>query len=249
MKPLILANWKMNPTSLAEAKRLFNSVKAGIKGVKAAEVVVCPPFCYLLGLSPSSNLKLGAQNCFWEEKGAFTGEISPLMLKGLGLQYVLIGHSERRRNVGEIDEMVNKKLKAVLAVGLKPILCIGSKTREFKKETKDMKAQLEGALFGISKPDLKKILVTYEPVWAISTTRGGVVATPADAKRGANFIKITLAKLFDKATANKVRLLYGGSVDSTNIQGFIEKSQMDGVLVGGASLKSGEFIKLVKTLI
>ena len=249
MKPLIVANWKMNPQTLAEAKSLFNLVKKGVKNLKNAEVVICPPFPYLpmIGMaSRSSGVKLGGQDVFWEEKGAFTGEVSSLMLKNLGCKYVIVGHSERRRNLNETDEMVNRKLKAALKEDLKPILCVGNKNRKREKEFKGIRIQMEKALSGIKKSDLKNLVITYEPVWAISTTRGGRIATPNQAKEGMIFIREILTKLFDKNSAKKIRIIYGGSVDSSNIRGFLKEAKMAGALVGAASLKPNEFVKTVK---
>jgi len=252
MKPLIIANWKCNPTSLKGAKLLFDSVKKELKKIKNVEVVICPPFVYLPVLGASAfakgygGLTFGSQDCFWEQKGAFTGEVSPAMLKDLGCEYVIIGHSERRRNLNETDEMINKKLKAVLDANLKPILCVGSEDREQKKEFKKIKIQLEKALSGIKKPNLKNPIITYEPVWAISTTRGGRIATPNQAKEGMIFIREILTKLFDKNSAKKIRIIYGGSVDSSNIRGFLKEAKMAGALVGAASLKPNEFVKTVK---
>jgi len=245
-KGLIIANWKMNPATLAKAKQLFNSVTKGIKNIKNVEIVICPPFTFLSNIQHlKSNIQLGAQDCFWEERGAFTGEVSPKMLKDLGVEYVIVGHSERRKYRNETNEMVNKKLKAALSVGLKPILCVGSKKRR-EKDNKEMKIQLEKALAGIKKSDFKNIIITYEPIWAISTTKGSVVATPENAKKEKIFLRRNLTKLFGKTIAQKVKIIYGGSVDSTNIEGFIEEAQMGGVLIGAASLKPKEFIKAVK---
>lgn len=246
-KTLVVANWKMNPPTLAEAKKLFNLVKKGIKNAcpersRRVEVVICPPFVYLPVLKAN-----GAQDCFWEERGAFTGEISPLMLKDLGVKYVIIGHSERRRNLNETDEMINKKLKAALKVGLRPILCVSSKKRG-ETARKEMEVQLKRALVRIKKSEIKNIIITYEPIWAISTTKGSVVATPRNTREGEVFIRKNLTKLFNKNTAKKVKIIYGGSVDSKSIQGFIKDAQMDGVLVGAASLKAKEFIAAVKKL-
>ncbi len=257
MKYLIVASWKMNPTTLQGAKLLFNSVKKGIKNAcpersRRVEVVVCPPFPYLVEFFDRcrriQQLKLGAQDCFWEEKGAYTGEVSPKMLKDLGVEYVIIGHSERRRYLKETDEMVSKKLRAVLDADLKPILCVGSKDKNQEKEFKEIKIQLERALLGIKKPNPQNLIITYEPVWAISTTKGSKIATPCEAKDGANFIRKILIKLFDKNFVQRIRIIYGGSVDSKNILGFIKEAQMDGALVGAASLRAEEFIAAVKVV-
>lgn len=247
MKPLVGANWKMNPISLAEAKQLFNSVKEGIKEVEDVETVIFAPFVYLPILdNQESNIILGAQDCFWEEKGAFTGETSPKTLKELGCKYIIIGHSERRKYKEETDEMVNKKLKAALNAGLSPILCIGDKKREFDEDIKEITVQLEKDLDGLKDFDLSNLSIMYEPVWAISTTKGGRKPTVEDAIEGVNYIKKDLDRLFGGDLSQKIRFLYGGSVDSTNIKGFIFEAKLDGVLVGGASLKSQEFINTVK---
>lgn len=248
MKPLIVANWKMNPSNLFEAKQLFNSVRKGIKNVKNVDIVICPPYLYLPELrirNKELRIKIGAQDCFWEEKGAFTGEVSPVMLKDLGCQYVIIGHSERRRYLEETNEMVNKKLRAALIAGLKPILCVGSKKRG-EKGHKEMKIQLERALAGMEKSDLKNIIFAYEPMWAISTTKGSIIAIPENTKEGKIFIKKVLTKLFNKTIVKQIKIIYGGSVDSKSIEGFIKKAKMDGVLIGAASLRSDDFIAAIK---
>ena len=204
-KTLIVANWKMNPVSLAEAKKLYNSVKKDVKNIKTAEIIVCPPFIYLDSLKAN-----GAQDCFWEEKGAFTGEISFLMLKKMKIKYVIIGHSERRKHFQETKEMTVKKIKAALSVGLKPILCI------------DKISQIpEG---------IKEIIIAYEPLFAIGTGK------PCSAEKA--------KKIRKKIKFNQV--LYGGSVNSQNAVNYIKKAGFQGLLVGGASLNSKEFIEIVK---
>ncbi len=238
MKPLIIANWKCNPTTLKEAKQLFNSVKRGIKNIRNMEVVICPPFVWLpvLRLQDSSSvIRFGGQNCFWEEKGAFTGEVSPKMLKYLGAEYVIIGHSERRGWQNETDEMINKKIKAAISAKLKPILCFGETEKE-RKEGKTfwvLKNQLKNAL-GIQ--PCHSVILAYEPVWAIGT---GISCLPKDAKR-------VLAFLRKKLKRN--RILYGGSVNSQNAKDYIEKAAFNGLLVGGASLNPKEFIQIVKNV-
>ena len=218
----------MNPFSLAEVKKLFNDIKRGIKAVKN-EVIVCPPFSYLCCLL-GRGFKLGAQNCFWEEKGPYTGEISPKMLKDLGVEYVIMGHSERRMHLGETDEMINRKLKAALKSGLRPVLCVGEKKGENSR--KIIESQLSLDLSGISKKDLRKIIIAYEPIWAIGT---GNFCEPNKAAETLKFIK-------SKA---KNMVLYGGSVDS-KIADHYTKNGFDGLLVGGASLNAKEFIKIAK---
>jgi len=225
---LIIGNWKMNPLSLAEAKKLFNDIKRGIKAVKN-EVIVCPPFSYLYCLL-GRGFKLGAQNCFWEEKGPYTGEISPKMLKDLGVEYVIIGHSERRMHLDESDKIINRKLKAALKAGLKPILCIGEKRGE--NVEKIISYQLKNDLQGILKNDLNKIIIAYEPIWAIGT---GNFCEAQKAKQTMDFIKSKI----------KTKVLYGGSVNS-KIADCYTKNGFDGLLVGGASLNAKEFIKIAK---
>ena len=218
---LIIANWKCNPKTLAEAKKLFNAVKN-------TKAVICPPFVYLPFLKYEF---LGAQDCHYEQSGAFTGEVSPKMLKDLGCKYVIIGHSERRIHFKETDEMINKKLKAALKVGLIPILCIGEKKGE--NVQKVISNQLKKDLANIPKKDLAKIIIAYEPVWAIGT---GDFCKPEKAKKALNFIK-------NKLPNNKV--LYGGSVNSKIAENYT-KIGFDGLLVGSASLNSKEFVKIIK---
>lgn len=227
MKPLIVANWKMNPQALKGAKLLLNSIEKETRKVTNVEIVVCPPFIYLSNFfygRGKTMIKIGAQDCFWEEKGAFTGEISAKMLKDLGCKYVIVGHSERRRYLKETDEMINKKIKAVLKISLRPILCI-EKISQIKKGIK-----------GIIKKDFKKIILAYEPVWAIGT--GKACGIP-EAKK----VNLSIRKILKENV-----LLYGGSVNSQNAGDFIKKAKFQGLLVGGASLDSKEFIKLVKNV-
>jgi triosephosphate isomerase len=227
MKPLIIANWKMNPSSLVEAKKLFNAMKN-------LDVVICPPACYLDSKIRLSGTKftLGAQNCHWEEKGAYTGEISPKTLKEMGVKYVIVGHSERRIHFQETDEMINKKLKAILKLGLVPILCIGE--REGESAEAIVEKQLNDDLKQITDNDIKKIIVAYEPVWAISTS-GGKICSPEYAKKMFNSIR----QRFNG------KIIYGGSVDSKIINNYLRVG-FEGALVGGASIKVDEFIRTVK---
>ena len=225
MKSFIVANWKMNPQTLAEAKRLFNLVKKGVKNFKNAEVVICPPFVYLPILKAN-----GAQDCFLEEKGAFTGEISPSMLKNLGCKYIIIGHSERRRNLNETDEMINKKIKAALKNDLRPILCI------------EKISQIKNGIKGVLKKELRNLIFAYEPVWAIGT--GKACGIPEAKKVNLSIRKI----LMDSNFPTSSYILYGGSINSQNARDFIKKAKFQGLLVGGASLDSKEFIKIVKNV-
>jgi triosephosphate isomerase len=237
-KPLIVANWKCNPTSLEGAKLLFEAVKKEVKNIKKVEIVICPPFTFLSNIQyPISNIKLGAQDCFWEEKGAFTGEISPSMLKDLGCEYVIVGHSERRRYFEETDEMINKKIKAALKIKLKPILCIGETEAERKqgKTFKILKNQIQKALNNLTIQQFSNLTIAYEPVWAIGTGKSCGIAEAGE-------VNFFIKKMF------KNLLLYGGSVNSQNAVSYIKEAKFQGLLVGGASLNAQEFIKIVKNV-
>ena len=263
MKPLIVANWKMNPQSLAEAKKLFDSVKRGVKNIKKAEVVICPPFLYLKELKEPSSLKknsvplVGAQDVFWEKSGADTGEISPSMLKDMGCQYVIVGHSERRRYFSETDEVVNKKLKSVIEARMTPILCVGeTQNQRDKGETENiLRKQIEKALNDISKLKISpygrspegrqnsKLIIAYEPIWAIGTKNPCSVD---DTLTVILFIRKIISRILTKKAAKKIRILYGGSVDSNNAKDYLKEEEMNGLLVGGASLNSKEFLNILK---
>jgi triosephosphate isomerase len=242
MKPLIVANWKCNPTTLKEAKQLFNSVVRGIKGITKVETVICPPFVYLpilISQDPSSAISFGGQSCFWEEKGAFTGEISPAMLKNLGCEYVIIGHSERRRYLNETDEMINKKIKAALSVNLKVILCVGETLEEKNSgETeKVIESQIKNGLEKIiGEGTLSIPILAYEPIWAIGT---GKACGVSEAGSVNSFIRKIIKDAF---------VLYGGSVNSQNARDYVKIAGFQGLLVGGASLDPEEFVKLVKNI-
>jgi len=231
MKNLIVANWKMNPASRKEAEQIFEGIKNGVKGVNV-DVVVCPPFVFLPMLK---GLTLGAQNVFYEDEGAFMGKISAPMLKDGGVKYVIIGHSEIRK-LGETDETINKKIKKALEIGLKVILCIGETTeeRDEGKKKEVLERQLKQGLDGVG--DLKDISVAYEPIWAIGT---GNNCSVEDTKESLNFIR--------KFVPENTRVLYGGSVKSDNSADYIKNAGANGLLVGGASLKPDEFIKIVKS--
>lgn len=228
MKTLIVANWKMNPIDSSDAAKLFGRVANEVNSIEKAEVVLCPPFPFIFQLiAHEPDIHIGAQDCFWEPEGAFTGEVSPAMLKALGCSYVILGHSERKKYLGETAEMINKKLKAVLRAGLTPIVCIGEHIEE---EIKEILEDIN---------DTSNIVLVYEPEWAISTSENARPSTPEDCKEAIRKMRSIL----------DVPILYGGSVDSTNIAHFIKKGDAQGVLVGSASLKAEEFIALVKNAV
>ncbi|PIR72261.1 MAG: triose-phosphate isomerase [Candidatus Nealsonbacteria bacterium CG10_big_fil_rev_8_21_14_0_10_36_24] len=240
VKPLIVANWKCNPAKEKEAKRLFNSVKK-------TKAVICPPLIYLKSLAPY--VGLGAQNCFWEKKGAFTGEVSPAMLKNIGCQYVIVGHSERRRYFNETDEVVNKKLKSVIEARMIPILCIGEtqKQRDRGETENILKKQIEDALNDISKFKIQnsKLCIAYEPIWAIGT---GKPCDPEEAQKMGLLIRKIISKIYNRTVAQKTPILYGGSVNSKNGASYIKEAGLQGLLVGGASLEAKEFVDLVRKI-
>ncbi len=254
-KKLIVANWKMNPKTRKEAQELSGAVERGIRGIKNVEVVLCPPLPYLQATSYKlkTPLMLGAQNCFWEQEGAYTGEVSPSMLHSIGCAYVILGHSERRQYFGETNEMINKKVKAALKAGLKVILCIGEGTRDSfdarghwtHELDPKLKDELVGALAGVKKSNMENVAVAYEPVWAIGT---GNAATSDDVLSAKIFIRKIIADLYDRKTADAVRVLYGGSTGKKNAADFIKEGQADGLLVGGASLDAEEFVGIIKSI-
>jgi len=247
MKLLIVANWKMNPQTLRKAKQLFDLVKKGVKNIKKAEVVICPPFIYLSAIKPYSNktMKIGAQNCFWEKEGAYTGEISFSMLKDMGCQYVIVGHSERRGYFGETNEMINKKLKAVLEEKLNPILCIGETQQQRDKGETDqiLKKQIKTALKKVSSSKFSKITIAYEPIWAIGT---GEPCDVEEAQKIGLLIRKIISGIYNRPVSKNLRILYGGSVNSKNAAGYIKEAGLQGLLIGGASLKAKEFIEIVR---
>ena len=243
-KPIIAGNWKMHKT-IAEALEFVNQVKDRVNNDNV-EAVICAPFTLLKDLKQATkgtNIKIGAQNMHFEEKGAFTGEISPLMLKELDMDYVVIGHSERRQYFNETDETVNKKVLKALEVGIDPILCVGETLEEREAgNTKDVcKVQVEKALENVSKEDLAKVVIAYEPVWAIGT---GKTATSEDANDVIAYIREVVANLYGEL-ANEVRIQYGGSVKPSNVAEIMNQSDIDGALVGGASLEANDYVELV----
>jgi len=245
--PFIAGNWKMNKT-VSESVDLVKHLKISLSGVQGVEVAVAPPFTALYAVRKElegSFIQLAAQNLFWEEKGAFTGEVAPPMLKEVGCGYVILGHSERRRYFGETDETVNRKIKATLSQGLKVIFCIGETLQEREGGTAFaiIERQLTGGLKDISNEEMRTIVVAYEPVWAIGT---GKTATPDQAEEVHRFVRKKLEALYSKEIAEGVRIQYGGSVSPENVKALMGQENIDGALVGGASLKSETFSQIVR---
>ena len=255
-KPLIIANWKMN-TNLSDAVVIAASIKKAAEDLEA-EIVLCPPFVWLVPIfeiieNGPRNLKLGAQNMWFADSGAMTGEISPIMLKEM-VKYVILGHSERRAHFGESNALINDKIHAAFRHNITPIVCVGELKKMHKEKRgrgrpdriemkSDVVHQLEAALKGVSKEKAEKIVVAYEPVWAIGT---GNPASGAYAAGVIEKLRHVFKQKYSRDLAERVRILYGGSVDSSNIQEFIYQPEIDGALVGGASLKVKEFIAICK---
>ncbi len=245
-KPIIAGNWKMHKT-VSETVNLIKDL-APLAAGAAAEVVVCPPFTALTAAKAALDgtaIKLGAQDMFWEKQGAFTGEVSPLMLKDAGCDYVIIGHSERRQFFAETDETVNKKLAAAFTYGLVPIMCVGEALadREAGTTEKVVDRQVRKGMAGLTADQVAAMVIAYEPVWAIGTGR---TASADDAEAVCAFIRKTVAELFGQAAAEAVRIQYGGSVKPENAAELMGKMDIDGALVGGASLDAATFAKIVK---
>jgi triosephosphate isomerase len=246
-KPIIAGNWKMYMTA-AEALTLVKALEREVEGLSDAEIVVCPPFTALYAVSTllqDSNIKLGAQNVHWEKEGAFTGEIAAPMLKELFVRYAIVGHSERRQFFGETDAGVNKRAKAALAHQIRPIVCVGETLaqREANQTQAVVKEQVTDSLAGFTKDAMLETVIAYEPVWAIGTGRN---ATPAQAQEVHAFIRATLSQMFGATVAARVRIQYGGSVKPANAKELLSQSDVDGALVGGASLEAAGFAQIVK---
>lgn len=248
-KPFVAGNWKMNTDSQSSVA-LAGGIAEGV--AKAAgqnvDVAVCPPFVYLQGVAAavsSSSVAVGAQDIYFEEKGAFTGEISTSMLKDIGCTYALCGHSERRHVLGETDELVNKKLTAAIAGGLLPILCVGElqSEREGSQTEAVVARHVKEGLAGLTAENMAAVTVAYEPVWAIGT---GLTATPDQAQQVHVFIRNLLSDLYDSAIAESTRILYGGSAKPGNAAELMSQSDIDGLLVGGASLKVEDFLAIIQ---
>ena len=251
MKKLIAANWKMNK-AVPEAVSAAEELKKLVKNAKNAEVVVCPPFTALEAVGKElkkSNIKLGAQNMHFEGSGAYTGDISPLMLKSIGCEYVILGHSERREFFKEDDMLINKKVASALSHKLKPILCVGENLEERNRHwTQEvLEKQLNNCLQNVTKKQMKNVTIAYEPVWAIS--RGDPnhkAATSKDAEEGHALIRNFLSIIFDRKTAENTRIIYGGSMKPENAKDLLSRKGIDGGLVGNASLNAKSFAEIVK---
>ncbi len=257
MKKLIIANWKMTPNITKEVEDYFVDFKKSAPKLKNSEVVVCPPFVYLNYLSKLPQIKIGAQDLFWENPkggGSYTGEISASMLKGSGVKYVIIGHSEKREYLKVTNEIINKKIKTALKANLKVIFCVGEKERDKEgKYLKFVKQEIFEGLDGISKKDLKNLIIAYEPIWAISSPRlrsgqANKSDTPGEFLQASIYIRKTLFFKFGKKIAHEIPILYGGSVNFKNAKGFLEEGGANGLLIGRASWKADSFIKLLESI-
>ncbi len=244
MNKIVVANWKCNPTSVKEAKALFDAVKEGIKKSKGAEVIICPPYVYLSFIASGVGgfLKLGSQNVSYKESGAFTSQISALMLKDMGVEYALLGHSEVRQYLKETNEDIHNKIVECLNNGLKIILCVGENEGENKTEV--LESEIIKALEGISEENLKNIIIAYEPIFAIGT---GKNCSIEETKQSISIIKNAISKIYSQKSADEIKILYGGSVNSQNAKDYLDEAGVQGLLVGGASLKPEELIKIVNS--
>src|SRR5213595_724653 len=247
-KKIVAANWKMNMTQ-SEATRFVSTFLLEVGESRDVEIVIIPPFTAIAAvnaaLENAQRVKVGAQNMHWERSGAFTGEISPAMLRDLFVRYVVLGHSERRTLFGETDEIVNRKVRAAHEATLRPIVCIGETLaqRDRGNVEKILSIQLRGSLASLSPKELQETVIAYEPVWAIGTGRN---ATPAQAQEAHAFIRHTLHEMADDTTAERVRIQYGGSVKAENASELMSQPDIDGALVGGASLDPRSFVQIVK---
>lgn len=248
-KKVIAGNWKMN-NDLSQSVNLISEIKNAVAGNAVnAEIIVCPPFISLetaSALVKGTNIKLGAQNMYFEENGAYTGEISASMLKSVGCDYVILGHSERRAIFGETDEIINKKIKKALSADLLPIFCVGEtlEQRENDITKKVIEDQVRKGLSGISEEEMKSIIIAYEPVWAIGT---GKTATPQQAQDVHEFIRDLIKEMYSSKIAENIIIQYGGSVKPDNAETLLSQPDIDGALVGGACLKADSFFEIIKS--
>jgi len=251
MRKLIIgANWKMHRGTPSEAEEMLEDFIPMVHNIKNVDIIIAPPYTSILktfDMVKNTNIKLGAQNMYYEEEGAYTGEISPLFLKKIGCEYIILGHSERRDIFKETDEVINKKVKKALEVNLTPIVCIGEHLDEREKgNTKSViKNQFDLTFEGLNKEQLKKIIIAYEPIWAIGT---GMTATPEQAEEIHVFIREVIEDKYDKDTAEKVRIQYGGSIKPSNAKELFSKANIDGGLVGGASLQAESLSQIVRAV-
>jgi triosephosphate isomerase (TIM) len=248
-KSFIAGNWKMN-TDVHSSVKLAEGVVSGCKDIAGSkvDVAVCPPFVYLQQVGKAlqtSHIALGSQDIYFEQKGAFTGEISSAMLKDVGCAYALCGHSERRHVIGETDELINKKVHAAILGGLLPILCVGELLEERKANKTDevVTRQMKKGLAGLTPEKMSAVTIAYEPVWAIGT---GLTATPQQAQEVHAMIRKLVAQMYDRKIADAIRIQYGGSVKADNAAELMSQEDLDGLLVGGASLKAEDFVAIVK---
>jgi triosephosphate isomerase len=246
-KPLLAGNWKMYKTC-EEAKSLAQAIVDGCKDITGVDIAIFPAFTCLYvvqNVIKNTNIDLGAQDMFWEKEGAYTGEISPIMLKNVGCKFVIVGHSERRIHFNETDENVNKKIKAAILEGLTPIVCVGERLDEREKGQAFcvVADQISEGFAGFTKENMLKTVIAYEPVWAIGT---GKTATPQIAQEMHSYIRKIIAGVTSSNIAEKIRIIYGGSVKPDNIRGLLNEQDIDGALVGGASLSSESFVSIIK---
>ena len=247
-KPVIGANWKMNRGTPKEALEMIHDFKSKIKKSSSVDIIIFPPYTVLntiFNTVKKTQIKVGAQNMYCEEKGAFTGEISPIFLKNIGCEYVILGHSERRDIFQETDELINKKLKKALSINLKPIVCIGEhiEEREAGKTKEIILNQFMNTFKDLTKEEFKKVIIAYEPIWAIGT---GITATPEQAEEIHLYIRELLENNYDRDTAQSVRIQYGGSIKPDNAEDLFRKENIDGGLVGGASLQAESLFEIVR---
>jgi triosephosphate isomerase len=246
-KKIIAANWKMHMTQ-AESAEFVHSLLLDVGDIREVDVVIIPPFTAIAkvteALGKAQNIKVGAQNMHWERSGAFTGEISAALLRDLFVRYVILGHSERRTLFGETDDIVNRKVRAAHEATLRPIVCVGEtlEQREAGEVEKVLSTQLRGSLAGLSPKELQETVLAYEPVWAIGT---GHNATPGQAQEAHQFIRQTIAEIADQNTADRIRIQYGGSVKPSNARDLMSQADIDGALVGGASLEPRSFAEII----
>ncbi len=239
---IVIANWKANPSTLAEAQELFRAEISEAEKHKDIQTVICPPFVYLEELAKIDSARLGAQDIFWEKSGPFTGEISTEMLKNFGVSHVLVGHSDRRYKIGETDEVVNKKTKAALGAGIVPVLLVGERNRNDDRRAV-LERQLSLDLDGVDSGQISKVLIAYEPVWAISTTPGAEADTPENTLEALKIISEFMSTSY-KLEAKQ--FLYGGSVTEENVADFLSHPEISGAVIGGASLRKDEFANILK---